>query len=234
MTVRFGQNIRRVPFTTGRQWSRTTSGQKYTPQQQNQLDLDFQSLGQRLEGVNPQQDFSQRMEQFGGPSPFTPIQRQMPNPNIGESVEQKIAAGIQRTQGQQAASRRERPGITSAAPPAGALGATSSPTALGQQELDRAISQGNYQTTIDDITNFKLGANRDNAAASYAYDALQSQQDVASLQEMLAKLGLGVQQQGIDVQQQNALYNQLAQRLRPLQSSQSVSGSFTQMPVLQG
>lgn len=193
-------------------WSR--SSQQYDPEQLRVRNAQFGDITQRLAGLNPQTDIAARMGQFGPPTQMTPIERNPPySPEMYQAnINQREAAGIQRTKGQQTTNRNQA-----------ATGGfqTSSPILA---ELNQRVRQGNYQTTVGDITNFRTGADTANSAYDFAVQGLQFNQDIAGLEELLKRQSMSVVQQQNEMQQLLGLYAAQNQNLRPQLQSQGGTG----------
>jgi len=185
------------------QQSRSRSGYELTPQQQEELTDQFGYLRQQLAGVNPQQDFAQRLASVGGtPTPFStpPISQAFSPTQMEMGINQRISSAPILTQGQQRgdAGLRAGRGVVSTGP--------------GAADLNRAIQAGNYRTAVADATQFELGASERNAAleiqswlARLQSESLAANRDVQGRQLALADKGL-------DVTDRNALM----QALNPL------------------
>lgn len=199
---------------TSEQSSRSRSGQRYTPQQQSQLDWLFPDLQQRLAGVNPQQDFAQRLATVGGtPTPFSnvPIVQAFSPEQIGQRTNTYFSDANALTAGQQRANAQ------------GAAGrgfATSSPVLA---ELNQAAAGRNYRTAAGEATNFELGAAERNAGLELQSWLARLQSEGLESQDDARRRQLALAQQGQDVQQQNALLNALNVNLRPLSFAEAES-----------
>lgn len=199
-------------FNRSNSRSRAQSGQAYTPQQQSFLNRILPQYEQLLGGVNPQQPFDQRLGAVGGaPTPFpdVPIVQSFSPEQIGARTNQIFSGSQERVAGQQLDQTRNA---------AGRGYASSSPVlaALNQQ----TAGQG-YRTASEQATNFQLGAAEQNAGLEMQSWLARIGSAQAQSNDEVRRRQLALQQQGYDVQQQNAILNALNINLRPLTSSVS-------------
>lgn len=194
------------------QTSRSRSGQRYTPQQQQNLDWLFPDLQQRLAGVNPQQDFAQRLGAVGGtPTPFStpPIVQAFSPEQIGKQINTYYSDAQRLTDAQTL-------GASGIAQNQSGRGFGVSQDERNRQERDDAIRQRNRITAAGQATQFDLGAAERNAGLELQSWLARLQSEALTSQDDTRRRQLALAQQGYDVQQQNALLNALNVNLRPL------------------
>ena len=208
----FGGGGAALPWS--RSSSRSTAGQRYTPQQQSQLDFLFPDLQQRLAGVNPNQDFGQRLSSVGGtPTSFStpPIVQAFSPEQIGQRTNTYFSNADALTAGQQRANSQQTAG----------RGFQSSSPILA--ELNQAAAGRNYRTAAGEATDFELGAAERNAGLELQSWLTRLKSEALTSEDDTRRRQLALAQQGYDVQRENALLNALNVNLRPLSFAESTS-----------
>lgn len=197
-------------------WHQSSSGVKYTPQQQEQLDWLFPETKKRLSKVDPGKPFSEYLSSVGGTPvdiPDIPMIQAYSQDQINAKTNSYFSGADVRTGGEQRQVQQQA---------AGRGFGTNSPLIM---ELQQAAAGRNYRTAMESAREFDMQAAVENAQLEEAVwnlrlqgAGLESYDDIRRREEALKAMGY-------DVQRENHLLNSMNQLLTPLPFSQSSGGS---------